>query len=334
MSGYSPPPPPPPGSAPPAGSPPPPGWQPAPPQAPPPPPAGFYGAPVYSGYAPQPAHHGGRSIAIIFIAGIAIFAAVGIGIVLMLQPPPPAEQCREGEACNPPAQPTLPADPGTSPVAVVTPTPASTATSGPGETPTPGPTATPVGPGPTPTGSPPIGPTPTPGPVSSAPPHVGGTVWTSSTLGYSFEYDADDWRLLDEDEDYAELGLGPANFIVLGFPGTTGVAAAMADVTGRLDNFILGRTPNTRSYDALLGPSIGYIRGEGAVYSGTFRNADGTPGEAAGITILGSTDGRVTVVIAVLVSGPDRPLGGDTIQAIVRSYGDEILKTFDWGTGQ
>lgn len=336
MSGSSPPPPPP-GSGPPS----PPGWPPAVPSAsaPPPPPSGFYGPPqAPSGYAPQAAHHGGRSIGVVFIAAIAVVAVIAIAVVLLLRPPAPESPCREGEACNPPPPATLP-------VTAFTPAPGTTPTAspvGPGPTATPvgpGPTASPVGPGPTaspvgpgPTASP-TGPAPTASPTSNAPPHVGGTLWRSESLSYAFEYDAANWQLLDEDEDYTELGLGPANFIVLGFPGTTSVAAAMADVTARLDNFILGRAPNTRSYDALLGPSIGYIRGDGAVYSGTLRNADGTPGDPVGITMLGSTNGQVTVVITLLVRSPDRDLGGDTVQAIVRGMGDNILKTFDWETG-
>jgi hypothetical protein len=95
----------------------------------------------------------------------------------------------------------------------------------------------------------------------------------------------------------------------------------------------VGRVADNDPYDALLGPSIGYVRGEGGVFSGTLTSQDGTPLAPGGVTILSATDGRITVAMLIIVGTPDALLGEDTThQKAVRSAADEILKTFDWDT--
>ena len=96
---------------------------------------------------------------------------------------------------------------------------------------------------------------------------------------------------------------------------------------------MIGRAPNTRPYDALLGPGIGYIRGKGAVFSGTFKNPDGTPGDSAGITVMAATQGKATVVFVVLVENPDNAFGSGTLQHAARTMVDRIVKTFLWEGG-
>lgn len=98
-----------------------------------------------------------------------------------------------------------------------------------------------------------------------------------------------------------------------------------------VDGFMIGRTKDKDDYDALLGPSIGYVSGEGAVYSGILLSSDGTPVAPGGVTVLASTDGRITVAAIVIVAEPDSRFGSDTYQHILRQLADDILKTFNWG---
>ena len=74
------------------------------------------------------------------------------------------------------------------------------------------------------------------------------------------------------------------------------------------------------------------VRGETAVYSGILLGADGTPVAPGGVTVMASTNGRLTVGVIVIVGEPDSDLGGDTLQHVVRDAVDDIVKSFDWGS--
>jgi hypothetical protein len=254
--------------------------------------------------------------------GALLGIAVLVGIVVLANQPTPPEPCPQEELCPP--------DP-----------PASRA---PGASGTPNETLPPIGtPVPTTAGQTP-GPdsTPAPTPVSNAAPYVSGTLWRSPTLGYSFEYDNETWRLVAEDDTFAqlminfrpELGLGPTELDVIGFPSSTSVEQALQSVYAQVDNFVIGRAPNTRSYDALLGPGIGYVRGQGAVFSGTYKTADGGPGAPVGITVMGATSGRATVVFLMLTTNPDKQFANQTVQHMSRRDADFMVKTFLWESPQ
>ena len=47
---------------------------------------------------------------------------------------------------------------------------------------------------------------------------------------------------------------------------------------------MVARSADKDDYDTVLGPSIGYVRGEGAVFSGTLLGRDGTPVAPGGVT--------------------------------------------------
>ena len=105
----------------------------------------------------------------------------------------------------------------------------------------------------------------------------------------------------------------------------------MARQLAKVDERIIARAPDADEYDALLGPSIGYIRGEGAVFGGTLLGRDGTPVAPAGVVVMSSTDGRITVAVVLLVATPDVRLGSETHLHAVRDAADDFLKTFNWG---
>lgn len=304
------------------GQPPPPGFQPPPGYGPPP----GYQAPMSYAYGPpppSPARMGRGAIVAVFIGallGLALLAAV---VVLASQPPGPDAQCPPGRPCAP--QSSLPPISESSPMPSAGATPI-TPTSAPTSTPpaTPGPSSTP------PTASP--GPTSTP--LSDSPPIVSGEVWRSATLGYSFEYDPDSFKIIESDDDTAIFSavFYDAQVIIEATDASTSPAEMIARQLALVDDFVIGRVLDDDEYDALLGPSIGYVRGEGAVYSGTLLARDGTPIAPAGVTVLASTDGRLTVAIVIIVATPDARLGAETHQHTVRSVADEFLKTFDWGS--
>ena len=112
----------------------------------------------------------------------------------------------------------------------------------------------------------------------------------------------------------------------------TSPSELIAQQLGVVDTFMVGRVKDTDAYDALLGPSIGYVNGEGDVYSGTLLSSDGTPVAPGGITVLAATDGRLTVSVVVIVGSPDADVDPGTQQHAARTAADDLLKTFDWDT--
>ncbi len=289
---------------PPPGTPQPP--QPPPPGVPGPPapgPSGYYGLPQ-GGYqgpppgygrpawapSPTPPRMGSGRIIGIFV-GVLVVLAVGVGaIVFLSQPPAPVAPCPPGQPCAP--VPSLPPVPS-------------------------GPPATTL---------------PVSSPTSNSPVAVSGTTYTDSSLGYGFEYNPDTFTL-DNHSD------GSAVLSGVFFDTQVWIDAKTADTSpskmieselADVDRFLIARVADTDTYDAVLGPSIGYVPGDGGVWSGTLVSRDGTPLAPGGVTIVSATDGRITVAVVVIVGTPDVRVAGETQQHAVRSAADDILKTFSW----
>ena len=260
-----------------------------------------------------PAKSSTATIVALFVGGMLALAVIGIVIVVFAAPPPPVAPCQPGQACAP--KPSLP------PVSDASPTPgrSSAPTSAPGSL-SPGATATPFVPAPT--------------PVSNSPIVLSGTLWTSATLNYSFEYDPDSWTLTDSTDDTAVFSSVDfdAQTVIHAVSAATSPSELIAQQLGVVDTFMVGRVKDTDAYDALLGPSIGYVNGEGDVYSGTLLSSDGTPVAPGGITVLAATDGRLTVSVVVIVGSPDADVDPGTQQHAARTAADDLLKTFDWDT--
>jgi len=259
-----------------------------------------------------------------FVGILVLIVAVAGVVILLSQPPAPVAPCEPGRPCAP--GPSLP------PVAAAT---LSPQVSSPPATPQP---ATPVPGTPAASGAPtapPPSPSPVETPTSNAPPVVlGGSSWRSATIGYGFEFDARLFQLSQSTDNLAVLGLPffDAQVVIQATGGDVTPAAMLERQLAVIDGFMIGRTEDTDDYDALLGPSIGYVSGEGAVYSGILTTSDGTPSAPGGVTIMTSTDGRITVAVVVIVPEPDSLFGSDTAQFIVRTAADDIVKSFDWGS--
>lgn len=266
---------------------------------------------------PAPPRKGPTTIIALFVGGMLALAVVAIAYVLLNQPKPPAPECEPGKVCAP--QPSL------APVSSNAPTPA----------PTPGssvaPTAVPATLAPGATATPFA---PPPSPVSNSPIVLSGELWESAALGYSFEYDSERWSLQTSTDDTAVFFSirYDAQVVIKAVPAQTSPAELIAQQLAIIDTFMIGRVRDSDDYDALLGPSIGYVDGEGDVWSGVLLSEDGTPVAPGGVTVMAATDGRLTVSVLVLVGSPDAQVGSGTQQHRVRGQADEFLKSFDWDT--
>jgi hypothetical protein len=259
------------------------------------------------------------TIVAMFVGGMLLLAVLAVVFIVFNQPPAPVAPCQPGQACAP--KPSLP------PVSHGSPSPAPS-----GGGPTAAPTAVPATLPPGATATPFV--PPTAAPDSNSPAVLSGTLWQSSTLNYSFEYDPDSWTLADETDDTAVFSSVDfdAQIVIHAATAATSVDELIAQQLSVVDTFLIGRVKDKDDYDALLGPSIGYVNGQGDVYSGTLLSSDGTPVAPGGVTVLAATDGRLTVTVVVIVGSPDADVGGGTQQHAARASADEFLKTFDWAS--
>lgn len=165
---------------------------------------------------------------------------------------------------------------------------------------------------------------------------MSGTLYTDQSLGYSFEYDPDVFTLARTGDGTAVLNgkLFDAQVWVDARTADTSTQAMIQTELADVDRFLIARVTDPDSYDALLGPSIGYVRGDGGVWSGTILGQDGSPVAPGGVTIVSASDGRITAAVVVIVGTPDATQGGggNTQQHVARSATDEILKSFQWST--
>jgi hypothetical protein len=240
----------------------------------------------------------------IFVVVLVVVAAVAFAIVSLSAPPPPVAPCTAGVPCVP--KPTFPPVVN-SPLPVTTPRPQSSPVAG--------------------STLPPSSPT------SDSPPVLNGTLYRDDSLGYSFEYNADFFTLSSSGPGTAVLDGNRIDAVMWVDAKTadtspaTLLAAELADV----DGFMIAREADTDTYDAVLGPSIGYVPGEASVWAGTIVSKDGTPVEPGGVTAVAATDGRITVAVVLIVGSPDHLVtSDDTQQHGVRSLVDGLLKSFNW----
>ena len=246
-------------------------------------------------------------IVAVFVGVLLALALIGGVLVMLSAPPPPVPPCPPNQPCAP--VPSLPPVAGGSPLPISTPRPQGS----PATLPTPG--------------------APLPStPTSDSPPVVANTLYTDSSLGYSFEYDPEVFALADHSDGSAVLSgqFFDTQIWIDAATSNTSPSKMIENELGFVDRFLIARVPDTDTYDALLGPSIGYVPGQGGVFSGTLTSRDGTPIAPGGVAIVSSSDGRITVAVVVIVGTPDARQGGDTQEHAVRSAADDILKTFNW----
>ncbi len=329
-----------------------------PPTSNPTPPAGGSSAglpPPVSGWA-GPASTGGRPgggrkspirLLITFVATLGIVLLVVGAAVAVLTPPPAPPDCPDpSQPCGlPPAPPTLPpatVAPSTgitAPPSLPAPDPNAQATTAPTPAVTPAPVVTPS-PVPSAAATPVAVPSavpsatktgllnlPSPQPASNAAPQEFGTVWTSSELGFRFQYDSGIWTIRDQDARSVVLTAARGNVavIIAGSPAqdTTPDQAASNELD-RLNSQILGFTDETDPKQLLPGqPVVGYQPGIGGLFAGTLDNPQG-PSTAVHSAVLAATDSRLTILVSVTtIDQLEKP----AFQAV-----DSMLNTLDWGT--
>ena len=187
-------------------------------------------------------------------------------------------------------------------------------------------TTTPAAPSPQcpggPCGNPPTRPAASPG----TPALVHGQVFRSPGLGYQFEYNQFgsrfQWKIEAQSSQDVTMALngGAAILSIHGVPAQQASPAQLQDqevahVKGRIPDLQLDTTPD----DQILAPSVGFRRGTGQLYGGTFQTPQGA-GIPVVAVITAATDGKATVAMTVLAP--------DSNRQVVFTLVDGIMNTF------
>jgi hypothetical protein len=174
-------------------------------------------------------------------------------------------------------------------------------------------------------------------------PLAAGERWTSTALGYSFEYEGPRFSIASQDARGVNLRLeldrlpeaalgGSRDSVSLGEIWVTAAPASertpqqlLAQRRDELAQRVLGLEEDSASGTTILGPSIGHLDGFGGSYVGTL-DAQGPAGRAV-VAIIAAGNQRISVVFSYV-------LGGTTLSAnqskTLRERGDLILSTFRW----
>jgi hypothetical protein len=179
------------------------------------------------------------------------------------------------------------------------------------------------------------GPVPTPCPAGSpcgAPPATpvalaAEKTWTSTDLGYEFDFDPRLWSV--DSQNATEIVLRsnePGSPFFVWFSSVPASQATpdqlMAQREADLRQDILGLEVDPNA--PILGPEIGYLNGVGARYVGQVSNPQG-PGVPVDVAIMAATDGTITTAVAVISQH------GAVEEAFGQS--DSMLNTILWPGG-
>ncbi len=271
------------------------------------PPSGF------NPYPPQPAKAkmSQGTILFVFIGAMAVLAVLAVVFVLGSQPPAPVAPCQPAIPCLPQATTPPVADASLGPVGTAVPGATSPPQTNPGTV-----------------FVPPVAP-----PSSDAKPALSGELYTDAKVGYGFEYSTRHFDLDSSGDGWAQLTGKDIDCVIwVDVVNADTPPAKMIDRDlHNVDKFLIGRVADADSYDALLGPSIGYVNGTGSVWAGTLAGSNGSQSAPGGVTVVAATNGTLTAVITVIVGNPDLNVDSQhTQQLYARGAADLILKTFQW----
>jgi hypothetical protein len=223
-------------------------------------------------------------------------------------------------------RPTIVRPAGTVPPVASTPAPTAALTPSPSPTPSPSAStgAVPQNPSVVPVAVP-IGDLPSPSPGSSAEPFQAGVAWTSTTYGYSLEYDGFMWLVERQDAANIILSAGDGALVVFveGFNAKTGSTQQLVQsgVDG-LKDLVLGLAEEDDPERQLPGrPIVGHRPGVGALLNGTLNSPQGPTTDVA-LVVLASTDDTISIRVTVLVNQAVRDRGF--------SVADSLLNSISW----
>jgi ribosomal protein L32 len=154
---------------------------------------------------------------------------------------------------------------------------------------------------------------------------AGYAAWRSPAFGYTVRWGRDDWSITAESATGLALA-GSDGVSSLTVEGATAppaqlISAGVAALRGEL----LGLTPDANAADQLLGPNVGLVPGDGAVYSGATITPQ-APHAPVAVAIVSAARGGVTITARVVT-----PAGGAGDQIDVLQRADDVIDSIEWG---
>jgi hypothetical protein len=164
----------------------------------------------------------------------------------------------------------------------------------------------------------------------NAPALVHGQLFKSADLGYEFEFNQVSgqprWAIEDQDGRNVTLSVG-GGAAVLAIRGVPADEASPQELLKQQQDRLKARVPDlqtdTNPDDAILAPSVGFRRGIGGLFGGTFQTPQGA-GVPVVVVITAATDGRATIAMTVLTPENNRK----AVFALV----DTVMNTFRFPT--
>ncbi len=159
-----------------------------------------------------------------------------------------------------------------------------------------------------------------------------GRRWVSRDLAYSFEYPTDWLRVVSEDGQSVHLQIQTdrveSEIWISGAPANESSTKQL--VQQRRDTLaqrVVGLEQDDDSPDRIVAPSLGFVHGVGGAYRGTLDSATG-PTKPADVSIVAAGNGKVNVVMSVLLAGDG--LDHDLVQGLRIVGGRLIVDTMRW----
>jgi len=173
-----------------------------------------------------------------------------------------------------------------------------------------------------PCGNPPSRP-PGPGNASAL---VHGKIFTSSGLGYRFEFNQVGgqplWTIEDQDARNVTLSLG-GGAAILAIRGVPASEASRQQLLNQQVDRLKSRIPDLKvddnPDDAILAPSVGFRRGVGGLFGGTFQTPQGA-GIPVTAVVTAASDGKATVAMTVLTLENNRQAVCALVDAVVERF--------------
>jgi hypothetical protein len=157
-------------------------------------------------------------------------------------------------------------------------------------------------------------------------PLINGETWTSTGLGYSFQYDAGWWSIDDEDARHVQLKLRTkldARLLVEGAPASEASPQSLfSHRLGVVKSNYLGVTQDTVAAHLIKGPAVATRNGIGRTYVGKVGLPQAGVSESVQVAIMASGEDTTSLAVSVIVVGSD-----EKQRRAVMSLADSVLNT-------
>ncbi|MDP9342503.1 MAG: hypothetical protein M3Q23_10515 [Actinomycetota bacterium] len=166
-----------------------------------------------------------------------------------------------------------------------------------------------------------------PRPPSNTPPLVAGTVFTSPDLGYRVEFSPKLWSVVRQSGTDLELQVNSSRATVIvtmeGQAATDHSADALRAMVDRRIGELGAETvvlnPDSDPRDAILGPSVGYLRGVGQILSGVTDTPQG-PSSAVVAVVMAAGDGTANVVVSVVTDKAVKKQAFEVVDSLMNTF--------------